>query len=124
SVFDARGRVCRDRRDAEAHLLFRTESGTQLRIRIGRASSKSEQFRLQAENQSIDASREHVQLTTTTGETQHWDYDPTWTVAMSHELREWTAACSYPYPSVSTSAIEGLLTMQLIEEAYARPEFA
>ncbi len=124
SVFDARGRVCRDRRDVEAHLLFRTESGTQLRIRIGRASVKSERFRLQAENQSIDASREHVQLTTANGKTQRWEYEPTWTVAMSHQLREWIDACPYLNPSVSTSAIEGLLTMQLIEEAYARPEFA
>lgn len=125
NIFDSQSRICRDRADAEAHLLFRTETGIMLRIRVGRSDQKSEETFIQSDSLSLHATRSAVHVKRFDGTCDLFEFEQDWSVAMREQLCHFHEVVrSKQNFSATQSAISSLITMQLIEEAYARPEYA
>lgn len=126
NVFDDRRQICRNRIDTEAHLLFKTEAGTLFRIRIGRTLHKSERLTVHGDGETLIANRGAVHRILNNEEFCESTCDPDWCVAMQAQLRELQKVClgTACQSTTTLSSIQGLITMQLIEEAYDRSEYA
>lgn len=125
TLFDRQGNLCRNRTDAAAHLLFRTESGTFLRlISKGGQAEKCEYFHAYSHTQHLIADREgwklyqHEKLIREQPSPRGWDN------AMLEQLQLFARACTSENSTTPDSSAKfGFITMKLLEEIYTRATY-
>ncbi|MBE2205583.1 MAG: Gfo/Idh/MocA family oxidoreductase [Chthoniobacterales bacterium] len=118
TLLDHTGRLCRDRTDAESHLLFHTESGTFLRISVkGGAPRKREVFHAYSETHRLVANREGWKLYRQDVLLEEHQNSREWKAAMGRQLDLFVDACRNQTPIRSEASGKfGLITMKLLEE--------
>lgn len=121
TLLDRAGRLCRDRADAESHLLLHTESGTFLRIIVkDGAPQKREVFHAYSETHHLVANREGWKLYQQDILLEEHQNSREWKAAMGRQLGLFVDACLSPVPIRSEASGKfGLITMKLLEEIQA-----
>jgi predicted dehydrogenase len=123
TLFDSQGHPCRDRIDAEAHLLFKVESGAFLRV-IVRAGveKKCELLEVQSRTHQLRADRASLKLTRNDGTViKSGEFDSGWDTAMDAQLRAFVKRVRSALGGddrLELSTMFGLITMRLIEEIH------
>lgn len=126
AVFDHNGYPCCDRNDASAHLLFKTESGTHLRLVVKEgAEQKIETFYAKSLTHRLVADRAGWSLHSHDGQVQKGTCSREWESAMDKQLENFVQAAQEVGISLPRQPVEfGLVTMKLLEEIYARASVA
>lgn len=126
AVFNREGHPCHSREDAAAHLLFRTESGTFLRIVIKRgAVKKLERFDAKSTTHHLIADREGWTLYRQGACVRHERCPMNWGSAMNDQLKSFIQSARHSGHFLpGYSAKFGLITMKLLEEIYAKAVIA
>lgn len=125
TLFDRDGQLCRDRNDGAAHLLFRTESGTFLRLIIKDGQDeKCEIFHAHSSTHHLVADREGWKLYENGKLLKQRPSPRDWGNAMLQQLELFAGLCANPESeSTDSSAKFGFITMKLLEEIYTRATY-
>lgn len=121
-LFDSSGMLCRHRFDNEADLLFRSESGTFLRVHVrGSVKKKVELLSALSSTHYLEVTRGTILLKEGDAVIHESNCDPSWKESMLKQLEEFVVASGLPNNRrVENAGKFGLITMKLLEESYAR----
>jgi predicted dehydrogenase len=125
TVFDNENRLCRNRReDVESHMLFVTETGTMVRIKVSRSNRKREKIIAQGDRIRIVCTRDRIACSRVDRLRVEERFASDWDNAMQLQLSDFRdIVLERKFSESRDRALASLATMRLIEQVYLNPDY-